>query len=369
MKKGLIKSFVLIASAGAVGSGDGDGSASRDFDQLFGPTACLSAPAAAHQGPAYLGTHPAEQATFWSNDTQGIAHDDTHWFISKGYNRSNTRIYRVPLAFDLSQLRDPGAVVVRRIGIPRELKTQGFRHAGDLDQRGGFLFVPLEARAGAPAVAVFRAADLSLVGWDRLSQAWDRKAGWVAIRPGHATLWTSGANIDGRHGAREYAVDWPALARGQLKLDFLREVMLVDGRGQVVDQRSMQGGVFDDRGERLYLVNGGCCASGGDGHRIRVFRIDDGKAAPMLARSDPRTGPFAFRSQPAPLVFGCCVGEEPEGIDFFDTTGRRLPGVPDSQLHVLLLHNRLFQPDRIGIKHYGYAPPDVVRPYVMLERR
>ena len=119
----------------------------------------------------------------------------------------------------------------------------------------------------------------------------------------------------------------------------------------------MQGGVFNHDGTLLYLSSGYCDTFG----YIDVFFIE-GNTGILQASSENRYGPFNFETHPAPQFctpFGCfCQGEEAEGIDFLDVRGLGIPGIPDGQLHAILISNDLFEDDDVYLKHYknDYIP-------------
>jgi hypothetical protein len=56
-------------------------------------------------GPAatwYVGDYPNGSRTFWSNDSQGLANDGANWFIIKGYTADSTKLFKIPLSYDLN---------------------------------------------------------------------------------------------------------------------------------------------------------------------------------------------------------------------------------------------------------------------------
>ena len=192
--------------------------------------------------------------------------------------------------------------------------------------------------------------------------------GWLAIRSGtwpndYGTLWVSTNAIDGSHPLWSYKVDLTQLNNGQAAfLTSPRQVFLVDqDNNPVTDMYTMQGGVFNESGSLLYTSNGYCDTPAW----IHVYAISD-TGGRLQARSTNPAGsgsaPFSFeqhwvQQSCVDLIFAqfwCfCTGEEPEGIDYFDVTGRNVPGVPEGRLHAILLSNDAGD-DHVWLKHYTY---------------
>jgi hypothetical protein len=121
---------------------------------------------------------------------------------------------------------------------------------------------------------------------------------------------------------------------------------------------AVQGGVFSPRGNTLYLSTGDTEHYGG----VRVINPDTGQE---LTQSGNKYGPFSYQQQEGHFcvcyIFGCTcwniVGQEPEGLDFFDTRCAT-PGLfaTASQLHVVLLHNGAYNSgDQVELKHYSFS--------------
>lgn len=299
-------------------------------------------------GPAatwYLGNYPSNRETFWSNDSQGLANDGANWFVVKGYNKSNTRIFKVPLSYDLASSSSAG---LREVGIPPELK--GYEHFGDpdVDKTYGFVFVPVEAPSSGskPHIAVFSPEDLRFLSSFELWDNPDRGASWLAIRPGERTLWVSTSNLGDSNQIREYDIDWDRLGvHGQLILTFRREVTLRDRDGVILNLTSLQGGVFNPEGTLLYISTGYTDSNG----YVHVFAIEDATNTGMLqARSENGYGPFNFQTRRGKL------GDEAEGLDWIDVRGLNIPGIPDGQLHLVMIDNDWPSSDELYLKHYSY---------------
>ena len=299
----------------------------------------------------YLGNYPSNRENFWSNDSQGIANDGTNWFITTGYNTDNSRLFKIPFGYDLNS----GSAPSPGIGIPSDLVNLGYNHFGDPDQRDGYLFIPLQGPERTPVVAVYWAADLRFLTYRELHGLPSGGGGWVAIRPGANTLWASPGTVDGSNPVREYDIEWDALRnRNVLDLRDSRTITLSDRDGWPVGMYTMQGGVFNPEGTLFYTTNGWCDSFG----YIDVFFID-GDTGTLQASSENGYGPFNFETHPRMQDYtpwhSACGGDEAEGVDFLDVRGRGIHGIPDGQLHVIMIKNGTWgDDDNLYFKHYSF---------------
>ena len=315
-------------------------------------------------GPAatdYLGNFPRDRESFWAEGAQGLANDGANWFIT-----ITGRLFKVPLSFRLDSSGLITAILTQlpcqpinpnlpcSTTIPTSLRNVGYNHFGDLDQDSGFLFVPLEQdnRRSKPRIAVFSTVDLRFLSSFEVSDNPNREAPWLAIRREERTLWLSTSELGEGNQLREYDIDWHRLggtADAQLVLTFRRQVTLQDRDGATMNLTSIQGGVFNPEGTLLYLSSGPCDAPG----YVYVFAIEDAtNTARLQARSENRYGPFNFETHPD-TTFGRCSGDEGEGLDWLDVRGLNVPGVPDGQLHLIMLDNDAGT-DNVFLKHYSY---------------
>jgi hypothetical protein len=283
----------------------------------------------------YLGNYPSNQGNFFSESAEGVAHDESAWFLT-----TSSHIYRVPFSYDLNEKSAPALHKEPNKEIPDSLKTLGYNHFGDPDVSGSTVFVPMDGKP--PRVAMFRTSDLAFLGSMIIPNSPTSGAPWLAIHPITGNLWTSPFCIGQfsntgplvslcneqsfgvTYGLREYrfvttCFSW-ACYHG---LSFVREVILRDRDGFPIDIRGMQGGVFSPNGQLFYQSNGYGCELGGDGARIRAFYIDTDSFFPtgtLQARSENGYGPFDFENHPATSIHSGshCPGDEPEGIDYLD---------------------------------------------------
>lgn len=302
----------------------------------------------------YLGDYPQDRENGWSDKLQGVAHDDRHWFFTQ-----KARLWRFPDSLDLHShvnRADPGRGILR-VGIPRDLAAKGYDHFGDLDQHRGLLVVPLEG-AQPPVIAVFRAHDLGFVGQIALPR--QRNAGWTAVDPATGRVYSSESEVGPREASvLAYAPPWDEVLAGRLPRELLPVGQLQprDASGALLRLAHLQGGVVAD-GE-LVTVNGHCSGSTTN-TGIMIF---DPASGARRAWSSNGSGDFNFEFHPGPW----CRGEEPEGIDFWDLDGGRVPGIA-GQLHVILLDNGL-DDDDFYFKHYRRSrhPASPFKPRPALE--
>jgi hypothetical protein len=313
----------------------------------------------------FLGDYPSDRETVWSEEAQGVCHTDTHWFITRNWNKTfssgEPTLFKIPLSADLNTY-DPS--VGEPAHIPGFLKRLGYGHMGDPDciTRDGesFVFVPLEDprvfedstfdQGSEAGVAVFRASNLSFVNFDVLYVNDDKHAGWVAIDPSNGVeLWASRTELASRRelertglqGVFKYAIDWSQVVPGGGFIFFGGAgpaVPLKNRQGDLLRIKGMQGGVFDTTGSVLYLSNSD--SDSADGHGIFAFLKNTGD---WIGETADDYGQFRYTTS-------CCFQEE-EGLDFFPTNTSITPGI-SGELHAILLNNEIFGSDRIWMKHY-----------------
>jgi len=297
----------------------------------------------------YLGNYPPNKKPGWSEELQGLAHDGVNWFMAQ-----KGRLWKFPVTHDLNRQvngPDPSRGILS-VGIPAELRKQGYDHFGDLDQYGGFLFVPLEGEAIKPRIAVFRASNLSFVGSFVLTG--QNRAGWCALRhePGGVHLYTSNNVINQVNPIFRYKVDLGRVsASPSAAFRFVNTVELFNGASRLNIKPYLQGGEFSPDGSYLFLTNGSRGVSTQDSG-IWVFRADPMQFV-TKSTALPNSGSFFYEFHPGHPVL--TKWQEPEGITFWDLDGRQAPGLPGGQLHVILLDNNWPSADEVFIKHYRLA--------------
>jgi hypothetical protein len=313
----------------------------------------------------YLGNNPANSDwPDWSENAQGVANDGQHWFFTHvaGLIKYQANWYGI------GSERDSGHI--KSVGIPDVLRSRAINHFGDLDQYGGYLFVPFE---GDPelcttypwiypcqngpliaVIAVFRASDLEFVDWVNV-EPYQRRAGWVAIDPVEKVLYTSTDTLVEGTKIQRYAIDMDKVDN-DIYFDFLQPLDPVDVRdveGQPIYKqfKYLQGGVFTPWGD-LYLSAGTSDDPPSDVRGgLHLFRrTNDGTAFELIDSSvnaPAEVGQHVFSYEYHPADLG---GQEPEGIDWWNRDrdpGSTYPG----QLHAILLDNDAGD-DSVWLKHY-----------------
>jgi|SRR5579862_2535090 len=156
-RKRRIGALVALAAVAVLGAAPGS-------DVVEGaqasPTACPDT--------VYLGNYPSGSSLGWNGDSQGVAHDDGDWFFT-----TQDWLLKIPVQYNLATPFNPAhpPAGVQTSG-PNPLTSYGYDHLGDPDQVGGFLFVPVENSSNKhpPAIAVFKASDLTFVGLKVVAQ-------------------------------------------------------------------------------------------------------------------------------------------------------------------------------------------------------
>lgn len=289
----------------------------------------------------YAGNYPKDRHTGWSDNLQGVTHDESHWFFTQ-----TGTLWKFPVGHDLNQ-RVTKADLSRgilKVGIPNVLN--GYDHFGDLDCRDGYLFIPMTGRR-PPIIAVFCTADLRFVDSAPLGD--QSGAGWCAFNPIDGLLYTSNSTLSTKSNDEKgfrYAVDFERLAHGQLHLQAYGYFELKTERGGPLELRHMQGGVFSDSGV-LYTVNGYIDTST-ENTGIMAFKRAGGTVAHSIfkrvAKSSNGNGNFNYEFHPYD-------GEEPEGVTLWNLDDGRAPGI-EGQLHVIMIDNDWWNDDDLYFKHY-----------------
>lgn len=365
---------------------------------------CCAAGAAEPPEVTYLGNYPDDEFA-WSELQNGVTHDEDNWYFTQ-----ERRLWKIPVGWDLRRNLDtddlPPGVHFR--GVPASLLKvfdedgiYGYNHFGDLEYVDGFLFVPMEQNLVppplpvipeplkvyclvepcvlTPGVAVFRADDLSYVGFRRANvPEGQSRFPWIAFNPVDQYLYTSENTVTSERPLYRYHLDRARLVAectaGSCDLDeiisFEDRRSIYEADGAPLDPglgRYMQGADFSENGY-LYLVSGRAQPEAGDS-RAGIFVIDPagrivadsnnpdlacpfqlnslGQFVRVCAIRDPE-GSFRFEFDPENPTY-----QEPEGADWWDLDDGRAPGI-SGQLHVMLLQNEP-DTDDIYFKHYHVA--------------
>ena len=373
------------------------------FGMLAATAAMLvfTAPAQACAIPDFLGDFPKDEELNWSENVQGVAHDDGHWFFT-----NQDSLIKLPADFDLSDDPDfahPTADLRRRKLQDNpfdpfdddnydKLDELGIDHFGDIDYYGGFIWAPLEKPAiiqpdgtVSPAksfIAVFDPSTLDLVDWVEITAHQGPKAGWLAIDPWKGYLYTSPSHVSSQKNEDEgtdqvyrYRIDLDALKGEDGDLDTSltllphRIVLAENGGADLVQPlKHMQGGTFTPWGD-LVIENGFIDdPSWEDRGGIHIFRpvgairnavqfelVENGESV-----NEKGLGGFKFAYDSAfsldpPMPDN---DEEPEGIDWWDRGPDSRPAFAQGRLHAQMIDNTQFEngesdPDDFYFKHYA----------------
>jgi hypothetical protein len=316
----------------------------------FLPALMFTRPLAAQQVDTYqlyVAGFPQEE-TNWSNDTQGVAHDDNNWFITQ-----TGAIWKMPVGVNLrTATADSPGVIFHTLGFYPSLA--GFEHTGDpvVYKFNGvdYLLVPLEGPGRPATIAIFNCVTLGYLAQFTLpAQAGD--AGWCAVDAA-GTIYSS---LQHASVLTSYTLNWALFQSGggiQLTSRPL-EPMVTEQEG-VLDLVTMQGGEFGPGG-LLYLASGFYSDSDAladrEGLHIMAKRTDSqgGTFWQRIAHSTRGFGHFDYYYNPGTFT----GAEEPEGLTIWDLDDGRAPGIR-GQLHATVLSNEIDSGD-IDFKHYTHV--------------
>jgi hypothetical protein len=319
----------------------------------------------------FVGYDPAGSITSWSQDGQGLAHDDNNWFITSRY-----ALWKVPVTSYLHVNPDsaPGVIHTNIDQIPQ---LAGYNHFGDPELFAtngvGYLFVPVVDYCGVislsctpppHAIAVFKGEDLSFVALQSLPANFNGRfvsgESWCAFSPdGDLYVPNHGAYVGEPLTLTRFSCDFAALASGH-RSPFLTPVSIVElfdeaGRPVDVDWVHQQGGAISSKGSLLYVAAGmEDEPRGTDG--IHVFSLrSDGSGTIRgyrIRRSTKGAQPFNYQFN------NDSAREEPEGLTFWDLDdGRGL--WKSGQLHAMVVAHPdvwdLSAHDAAMIEHYSSA--------------
>ena len=341
-------------------------------------TLTWTASALACATPDFLGDYPKDEELPWSENVQGVAHDDGHWFFT-----NQDSLIKLPADFPLREDPDfdnPTADLRRRQlddTAYEQLEDRGINHFGDIDHYAGFIFAPLETPAlfspfgqqiqlARSWVAVFDPSDLSLLSLTEVTDDQGEKAGWLAIDSWTGFLYSSPSHVSDE--IARYEIDLEHLkATNNIdqSLDLRDRVQLAeppsdpsssDGAPLTKPLRHMQGGAFTPWGD-LVLLNGFIDDSSDvDRGGIHIFRpVVASRGATkfqLVEESVNETGLGGFR-----FAYDVDFDEEPEGIDWWNRGPASVPLETQGQLHAQMVDNTQFfegesAPDDLYFKHY-----------------
>jgi hypothetical protein len=299
--------------------------------------------------------------TNWSNDAQGVDHDDNNWYITTTHH-----LWRIPVGLDLRTVTANSPGVIRRELATRYPPLAAYDHLGDPDvfryQGTDYLVVPMEdedaacnAGLGGAALAFFRITptDFFYVTHTQVPVLCG-DAGWLAINSQGGIVMSQqhvgappGSPAVTQRGLHFYSLDWNALhnANDASSLTFTHEVEVSDESGSRLRMRTMQGGEYAPGDGLLYLVSGFYTDSDSVADQEGIHVIDT-TTWRRVQHSTRGFGHFDYYYNP-----GFFTGaEEPEGLTIWDLDDGRAPNIR-GQLHVFVSDNDIEAGD-IDFKHY-----------------
>lgn len=352
----------------------------------------------------YIGQWPHERQMGWSEEVQGITHDDNNWFFTQ-----NGNLWKFPITHRLGDAckkeNKPDDVLVtsltkenvlgRQKAESAEWKIYAMKrpHMGDIDYYFdgvvGYVFVSAEVDFIIPVVggytvtingvAVYRASDLSFVSFQEIKRP-DGKdftnIWWVAINPNNGLLYTSDGHMTENEAFLVYEVGDVTKPNA---LTFHSKARMVDEHKCALSRWHMQGGCFDNK-NFLHIVNGNYTwhvaghnnydnSKGG----ISVFLVSQEPqkgGTEVLQRvthseqynnalKSARTGIINPEAGKTNFFFNYDTDSfEPEGITYWDLDqDKRAPGDKkeehvSGQLHAIVLDNDHGNPDDLTISHF-----------------
>lgn len=293
----------------------------------------------------HIGNYPVAE-TNWSNDTQGLAHDNDNWFITQ-----TDVLWKIPVGQDLRTVTATSPGVLRRtLGFYQALA--GFEHTGDsvVYEFNGtrYLLVPLEGPGRPATIAIFHCDTLGyLTHFTLPSQVGD--AGWCAVNA-DGVIYSS---LQHTFSLTSYTFNWSLFqSSGAIELTPRPSEAMRDEQGLLLDLTTMQGGEFSPNDGLLYLVSGFYSDSNALADREGIHVMEK-RTTPQgviewrrISHSTRGFGHFDYYYNPGTFT----GAEEPEGLTIWDLDDGRAPNIR-GQLHATVLTNQL-DAGNIDFKHY-----------------
>ena len=270
----------------------------------------------------HLSDYPSDRETGWSEELQGLTHDDNNWFITQ-----RDRLWKISVDVDLNSSidgPDPDRGIFN-VPIPPALKN--YNHMGDPDHFDGHLFVPVEKSDSTKTarIACFD-ADLNFIDSALLPDQGNH-ASWCAVNPADGFLYSSTFDDVSALNAYQFFIE-----AGRFRVQ-LHHTANLNERARAMSLSGIQGGVFSFEDEENYLY---LSSNDDDSRGVHIFRWPEGRRIQTI-------------SIPTEIL---AFGEEMEGITYWDLDDGQAPGIR-GQVHVLELDNDAFESDDVkGFKHY-----------------
>jgi hypothetical protein len=289
----------------------------------------------------FLNDYPSCAETVYSEEVQGITHDNLAWYISQNWADWGTGVvYRIEVADDLAS---PPWNVPYSDEISGDLGSLSY-YEYPAASGAGYLIVPVDHDTSSPSLAILHAdTEMDLVGYVPLAGQTD--AEWVAVSPSGVVFTSEWGYISEMIA---YTLDWSQLPAHAPTITSTTHIPLLDSEGNPGHVDKVQGGVVSPGEGLLYLSTGDReDFEETDPYRdiwgIYVFDMDTWRE---VARSTNGSGLFNYQFDPK-----WTVAQQPQGLTIWDLDSGIAPNV-SGQFHVLMLENDLTSPDDVYIKHY-----------------
>lgn len=297
----------------------------------------------------YLGNYPKDRENGWSDNMQGVTHDEENWYFTQ-----TAKLWKFPVGHDLNRRitkADPARGILK-VGIPYAMRRLGYNHFGDFDcaihkliynPTKRYLFIATEGKVNdrpiPPAIAVFDAEDLSYIG--HFAIPGQKRFPWCAYNPADKLLY---AYMTDEKRIRCYKPDFVKLRQGEVHFRHVRSRVLKDRSGEPLDYPYPQGGCFTPDGRVFFAINGYYKNSDRKTTGIHVFDTSFRRQA----RSTNGYGSFNYEYHPGYTS----NADEPEGITYWDLEDGRAPGIR-GVLHAIMNDQDALSDDDFYFKHYA----------------
>jgi hypothetical protein len=300
----------------------------------------------------YIRQYPEDREMGWSDELQGVCHDENNWFFTQ-----NGNIWKFPLSHDIDKT------------CKKEDRAKGiYKHSygqrlGDCDCYNQYLFIPVSGN-GVPYIAVFRASDLTYIAKAELYKFGKRfgSVHWCAINPNDGCLYTSDENVGNDFTSDTspvmvYSIDMDRIRQGKDGfLNYKTFLRLYTISGIRLTRNYVQGGCFDDK-NHLHINNGEYTLKV-DGHN---YANDNGGISVFSVPQIPKTNAqpcyrirrIAYSNQSKGFRYQFNgTGEEPSGITYWDLKNKKPAGKVCGCLHAIMSDNAGRGADDFYFKHY-----------------
>ena len=339
----------------------------------------------------YLGNHPEDREMGWSEEVNGVCHDESNWFFTQ-----NGNLWKFPVTHNLNDTCKSANPLK---GILEHVTSF---HLGDLDYYRGYLFVPVTGTGsikgtishevlkteydrtvdesnrniGKPQIFIFKADDLSYVRSVSIRKKdgnFFDSLGWLAINPRNGLLYTSDHTVSNKFDGKKAPIHVYSIEsindNEMLKLH--STLVLADEHSTVLELSCMQGGCFDNDNYLHLLCGFVTNYKGLDPLKKDLDKFRDGISVFKVSQNPKKsetntTFRIAHSGQSGTFRYQFDgTGDEPEGITYWDIDKAKIelskklnieeskiaPNI-EGQLHAIMLNNAGTGADDFYFKHY-----------------